>query len=371
MPSTLAIIGCYTTEQRKARGKALRSVTYPGWEPLGELPDANPSFQVIDPDKSVIYSVHGDMETASAYKLDPATGALSKLSEVAAGGKNGVALVRCPDAPYVFISNYSSGAVSALPVAPDGALGDAVFVLDLPGEPGPHRKEQPFGHPHDAIIDPSGKYLIVPDKGLDRVFAITWTPTGELSVASSVQTRPGAGPRHLKFHPNGKYAYAVGEIDSSVYSFAWDADAGEFTALHVVPALPSDYFPHSTTAEVIVDPAGRFVFVSNRGLNHVTRFAIDPDDPGKLTVLGWTDCGGPEPRFMTLSPDGSRLIVANEQGDNIVEFAIGGDGSLSEVARVSVISPSSIIFVETTASRHPGQVPGSRTKSGFSDEAGR
>jgi 6-phosphogluconolactonase (cycloisomerase 2 family) len=137
----------------------------------------------------------------------------------------------------------------------------------------------------------------------------------------------------------------VNEIDSTVCSLAWDVSSGEFTPKHVVPALPDDYFPHSTTAEVVVEPSGRYLYVSNRGLDALSRFAIDPADPSKLTLLGWTPTEGPEPRFMTLSPDGGRLVVANEQGDNIVEFDIdASNGDLLPASRIQTLSPCSIIF---------------------------
>lgn len=345
----VAIVGCYTTQERKARGKALTAYRYSpsGWEPLNELAGiVNPSFQCVDPVRNTVYSAHGDAEFASAYSLGQETGVIKALGEVDAGGNNGVALTICPNAPYVFVANYSSGSVASLPIAEDGGLRPAAFVLRLPGEPGPHRKEQPFSHPHDSVIDPTGSFLVVPDKGLDRVFVIAWNAdSGELRVVSTARVRPGAGPRHLKFHPSQPCAYVVNEIDSTVCAMAWDASVGELAPQHVVPALPDDYFAHSTTAEIVVEPTGRYLYVTNRGLDALTRFAIDPADPSQLTLLGWTSTQGREPRFMTLSPDGSRLVVANEQSDNIVEFAIDlTSGDLSVVHQIRTLSPSSIVF---------------------------
>lgn len=345
----VAIVGCYTTEERKARGKGLMVYRYStsGWEPLSELTGiVNPSFQCVDPVRNTVYSAHGDAELASAYSLGLDNRAIKALGQVAAGGNNGVALTLCPNAPYVFVANYSSGSVASLPIADDGGLHPAASVLRLPGEPGPHRKEQPFSHPHDTVIDPTGGFLVVPDKGLDRIFVIAWNAeNGELRVVSAAPMRPGAGPRHLKFHPSQPYAYVVNEIDSTVCAMAWDASAGEFAPEHVVPALPDDYFAHSTTAEIVVEPTGRYLYVTNRGLDALTRFAIDPADPSRLTLLGWTSTEGREPRFMTLSPDGSRLVVANEQSDNIVEFAIDqSSGDLSLAHQIRTLSPSSIVF---------------------------
>jgi 6-phosphogluconolactonase len=346
--SDVAVVGCYTTEERKARGKGLAVYRYSpvGWELIGELAGiVNPSFQCIDPVRNCVYSAHGDSGIASAYSIDQGTGALKALGEVSAGGTNGVALAVCPTAPHVFVANYSSGSVASLPIAEDGSLQPAAFVLELPGEPGPHRSEQPSSHPHDTVIDPTGRFLVVPDKGLDRVFVIAWNADGELRVVSAADMRPGAGPRHLKFHPDRPCAYVVNEIDSTVCAMAWDADAGVLTPEHVVPALPDDYFARSTAAEIVVDPTGRHLYVTNRGLDAVTRFAIDPVDPCRLTLQGWTPTEGREPRFMTLTPDGSRLVVANEQGDNIVEFVIDPtSGDLSVAHRFHALSPSSIVF---------------------------
>lgn len=346
---TVAVVGCYTTAERNARGKGLRVYRYSasGWEPLCELAGiVNPSFQCAGPRRDIVYSVHGDSGFASAYSLDQQTGAISALGEVVAGGSNGVALTVCPNAPYVFVANYSSGSVASLPIAEDGALRPAAFVLQLPGEPGPHRSQQQSSHPHDTVIDPAGKFLVVPDKGLDRIFVLGWNPgNGELRVVSTAQMRPGAGPRHLAFHPARPYAYVVNELDSTVCAMSWNASAGELTPRRVVTALPDDYFAHSTTAEIVVEPAGSYLYATNRGLDAVTRFAIDPSDPSRLTPLGWTSTEGRQPRFMTLSPDGSRLVVANEQGDSIVEFAIDlTSGDLSVAHQIQTLSPSSIIF---------------------------
>jgi 6-phosphogluconolactonase len=346
----LAIVGCFTTQERKARGTGLRVFRYTSgerWTHAARLDGiVNPSYLRADPKRGLVYAVHGDATVASAYAIDPVSGSVKPLGEADSAGRNGVAADLDPSGRFLFVANYSSGSVTTLPVNHDGSLADATHRLDLPGPTGPHRSEQATSHPHDAVIDPSGRFLVVPDKGLDRVFVLRPDErTGELSVASYVTVRPGSGPRHIAFHPKLPRAYVVNEIDSTVVSMAWDADAGSLTPLHVVPALPDSFFGHSTAAEIVLDPAGRFLYVSNRGADSVTRFSVD-NDGERLTLQGWVPAGGADPRYMTLSPDGTRLIVANEHGDSIVEFDVDlRSGGLAAGATVAAASPSAIVFL--------------------------
>jgi 6-phosphogluconolactonase len=349
-PAGLAVVGCFTTRQRQARGTGPRVFRYADgarWTPLGQLDGiVNPSFFRADPARNVIYAAHGDSNVASSYAVDPASGGLTPLGEADTKGANGVAVALHPSGRFLFVAGYSSGSVSTLPVKEDGSLADATHRLDLPGATGPHKTEQAASHPHDAVIDPSGQFLIVPDKGLDRVFVLRADElTGELSVVSHAATRPGAGPRHIAFHPVLPRAYAINEIDSTVVSLAWDPGAGRLAPLHVVPALPDSFFGHSTAAEIVVHPSGRFLYTSNRGADTVTRFEVD-EGGDRLTPRGWTPSGGREPRYMTLAPGGGRLVVANEQGDNITEFTIDPrDGTPHVAAAVATASPSAIAFL--------------------------
>ncbi len=346
----IAVVGCYTTAQREARGRGIEVYRCAGsepWERVGGLHGlVNPSFLRSDPETDVVYAAHGDSEFASAYALGPDAAGIIPLGQVRSGGRNGVAVALHPSKKFLFVANYSSGSVATLPVSPDGGLSDATLSLDLPGPRGPHRAEQAMSHPHDVVMDPSGRFLIVPDKGLDRVFVLRPDPTsGELSVASYATTRPGSGPRHVAFHPTLARAYVVNELDSTVTSFAWDAETGTLRPLHVEPALPDSFFEQSAAAEIVIGPSGRHLYVSNRGADTITRFSISPDGE-RLTVNGWTPTGGSEPRFMTLSPDEGRLMVANQQSDTIVELAIDPtDGDLDVVQVIEHASPSAIAFL--------------------------
>ena len=345
----LAIVGSFTTRERKARGTGInvfRHTYTVRWEPVGQLNGlVNPSYLYADPSRNLVYAAHGDADFASAYAIDPASGGITCIGEANSAGHNGVAIAMHPSGRFLFVANYSSGSITTLPINDDRSPSDASQRLDLPGPTGPHGVEQTMSHPHDVVMDPSGQFLIVPDKGLDRVFVLRPDDrSGELSVVSYAVLRPASGPRHIAFHPTLPRAYVVNEIDSTVASLAWDATTGALTPLHVAPALPASFFGPSAAAEIIVDPSGRFVYASNRGADSITRFSLDASGD-HLTLQGWVPSGGRGPRYVTLSPDGL-LVVANVQGDNIVEFEINPEtGDLTATNTIYTASPSSVAYL--------------------------
>jgi 6-phosphogluconolactonase (cycloisomerase 2 family) len=306
----------------------------------------NPSYLLADPARQVIFAAHGDAEFASSYAIDVESGRVSPLGQTASGGKNGVSVALHPSGRFLFVANYSSGSITTLPVEADGSLRDAAHRFELPGPTGPHRGEQDMSHPHDTIFDPSNRFLIVPDKGLDRVFVLGINnDDGRLLEISHVTLRAGSGPRHIKFHSTLPLAFVINEIDSTVAILRWDAEAGILVPLHVTAALPSIFFGENTAAEIVIDRSGRFIYASNRGKNVVTHFALS-DGGEELHPVGWTSTQGRTPRFMTLSPNGEWLLVANEQSDTIVAFSINEkDGTLAPKMTLATASPSSIVFL--------------------------
>ena len=347
-PLGLAFVGCFTTERRRARGQGIDVYRTGGglqdWTHLGRVEGlTNPSFLVTDPQRGVVYTVQGDGEAASAFAA-AADGTLRALGSAATGGTNSVHQALDPSGRFLIVANYASGSVALLPVRPDGGLEPVCHVLPMPGEPGPHRTEQAGAHPHHVVLAPEGRHAIVPDKGLDRVFVLGLEGK-RLVIASQTAMRPGAGPRHIAFHPDRPLAFLVNELDSSIATCRWDGTAGTLTPLHLVPTLPPDFFGASTAAAIVVTPDGRFVYASNRGQDGIARFRVDAD-AGRLDPAGWTQAGGRDPRFMTLSPDGRHLLVANEQGDSLVEFAIDpGSGDLTRTGSRPSLSPCTVAFL--------------------------
>jgi 6-phosphogluconolactonase len=348
----LALVGCFTTERRKARGKGIDIYTIDpisgAWAPAGHVGDlVNPSFLVTDTARRVLYAVHGDADYVSAFSIDIENAALRPISKAASGGMNGVHQALDPTGKFLVVANYASASVALLPVRPDGGLGDVVQLLELPGEPGPHRTEQTIAHPHHVVFDPSGEFIVIPDKGVDRVFVLRLdAAAAKLSLVGHAAMRPGAGPRHLVFHPTLPFAFVVNELDSTVATCRWHAETGVLEPLHLVAALPPDFFGASTTAAIVITPDGRHIYVSNRGQDGITRLAFDAAAK-RLTVSGWTPANGRDPRFMTLNPEGDRLIVAAEQGDRIVQFTISKvDGDLMRVGDdLPSASPCTVTFI--------------------------
>ncbi len=345
-----AFVGSFTTEARKARGTGIGIYKIDGdsWDDAGQIGGlVNPSFLVSDPQRGVLYAVHGDFDFASSFWLDLETGELRLLSQAATGGVNGVHQALTASGRFLLVANYASGSVAVLPVKPDGTLRPFIELLELPGEPGPHRHEQRGSHPHHIVLDPSGRYFLVPDKGLDCVFTLAFNEEAKrLRIVSRATMRPGAGPRHIAFHPHEDVAFLVNELESSLVLCRWDAATGTLAPVQQCSTLPERFFGASTAAAVAVTPCGRFVYASNRGQDGIACFEYDSEGQ-RIIPLHWTPSGGRDPRFITLSPDGTQIIAANEQGDSLAFFDIDqNDGTLNrQGGTLPRLSPSTIAFL--------------------------
>src|SRR5215467_6146445 len=278
-----AYVGSFTTAQRNARGDGINvyrvDPTTGDWTHIQHIGDlVNPSFLALSPDQRFLYSVHGDEDYATAFALDPATGQAKLLNRAKTGGKNGVREAVDPSGKFLVVANYASGNVAVLPIAPDGSLKDQQQVVQLPGEPGPHKVEQTSSHPHDIVFDHSGRFVLVPDKGLDRIFVFRFdAATGRLDPTEqgSVKSRPGAGSRHLAFHPKLPIVWVLNELDSTIATYRFDTEHGTLTALQVMSTLPDEFTGYSTAAEIAVKSGT--VYASNRGDDSVAWFKVFPN----------------------------------------------------------------------------------------------
>jgi 6-phosphogluconolactonase len=230
----------------------------------------------------------------------------------------------------------------------DGTLGERADLATLPGDPGPNRKEQASSHPHDCPFDPAGRFILVPDKGLDRVFAFRFDATGGKLTPNDppfIATREGAGPRHIAFHPTMPFAYVIDELDSTMTTYRYDPARGALQPVQVAPTIPPSFTGNNTGAEVAVAPSGQFVYGSNRGHDSIVIFAVDRAQ-GSLTPVGWEPTQGKTPRFFGLAPGANFLYAANQDSDTIVTFRINqATGRLAPTSQiVKVGSPVSIVF---------------------------
>jgi 6-phosphogluconolactonase len=344
-------VGSRTSSERNARGDGI-SVYHcePGSGHLrqvqvhGDL--VNPSFLALNRAGDRLYAVHGDCEDISAFKVDAATGNIELLNRQSLQGKNPVHLALDPTERFVVVSNHITSALAVLPLSAEGSLGGLIQLVKLEGAPGPHRKEQPFPKPHFNPFDPSGQFVIVPDKGLDKVFSFRFE-AGKLRPAAvpEMLAREGSGPRHLAFHPRQPWAYVVNELDSTVTACGFHHGTGALTPFQITTALADTYTGNSRASEIAVHPMGHTVYASNRGEDTIAVFSIDQAN-GRLTLVQSKPCEGKTPRFFALSPDGQWMFVLNEDSDSIVSMRVDPSaGRLSDtVATINCGSPVCMVF---------------------------
>ncbi|WP_232072434.1 lactonase family protein [Paraburkholderia pallida] len=351
-----AYVGSRTTRERNARGEGISvfqvDAQTGALAPVQLVKDlVNPSFLALSRDGEHLYAVHGDLSDISAFKVDKASGNLTFINRQSTEGKNPVHLAIEPAGRYVIVSNHIGASLAVLPIAADGSLEPLTQLVHLEGPIGPHRIEQKQAKPHFNPFDPSGRFVLVPDKGLDRTFSFRFE-NGQLTPADPpfVVSREGAGPRHLAFHPDGRYAWVVNELDSTVTTYRYDASNGALTPLQVLSSLPDTYTGNSRGSEIEVDRSGRFVYASNRGDDSIAIFRIDPTN-GHLHFVSAEPTLGKTPRFIASTPDGRFMYALNEDSDTIVAFSIDAQsGRLAPTGFVaSSGSPVCMVFSQRQA----------------------
>lgn len=351
-PPTVMYVGSFTGEGR-GHGDGLsvfnRRRESDAWtrvQVLADLPD--PSFIIVDRQRRFLYSAHGDGTQATAYRIDPANGRLSVLNQQPTGGRNGVHLAIDATDRFLAVTNYATGSLALLPINPDGSLAPLADLATMTGAPGPHRTQQESSHPHHCPFDRAGRFIVVPDKGLDKVFVYRLdTDRRKLvpAIPPAIDARSGAAPRHVAFHPAQPYAYVINELDSTITTYRCDPEHGVLEARQVHTTLPSSYTGNNTGAEIVVAPSGRFLYGSNRGHDSIAVFAIEAST-GLLTSIGWEPTRGNTPRFFTLDPPATHLYAANQNSDTVVVFRIDQvTGKLTPADQtVNIASPTTIAF---------------------------
>lgn len=314
----------------------------------------NPSFLAVHPSRRLLYAVSeiGNYEgrktgAVSAFSIDAASGKLTFLNRVSSGGGGPCHLVVDQTGKNVLVANYGGGSVAVLPIQSDGTLAEAsAFVQHTGSSVNPKRQQQP--HAHSINVSANNRYAVAADLGLDQVLVYRFDATKGLLSANQppfAKVKPGAGPRHYAFHPNGRFAYTINELHSTVTAFAWNGRRGTLAELHTASTLPEDFKDVSHTAEVQVHPSGRFLYGSNRGHDSIAVFAIDRK--GTLNPVERVSTGGKTPRNFGIDPTGSYLFAANQNSDNVVVFRIDkASGRLTPTGTVlEVYAPVCVKFV--------------------------
>jgi 6-phosphogluconolactonase len=284
-----------------------------------------PAYFVIHPDKLHLYTCNsGRPGGVSAYSIDPHTGQLTLLNHKPSGGADTSYISLDRTGRFVLIANYEGGNLAVFALEPDGSLGDrTAFVQHTGHSVNPKRQMHAFAH--SIITDPTNRFAVVCDLGIDKVFVYRFDEkTGSLAGSPFIaDVTPGAGPRHPVFHPNGRWVYVLTEIGSTVIAFNWDSAAGTLSEFQTVSALPDDFKGVSASAEIAIHPNGKFLYASNRGADSIAIFTID-QDTGRLTPAGHVSSEGETPRNFAIDPTGRWMIVTNHDSDNAVVFSVDG-----------------------------------------------
>jgi len=302
-----------------------------------------PAFFVIHPDGQHLYTCNsGSPGGVSAYKIERATGQLTLLNKEPAGGGDPSYICLDHTGRHVLFANYEGGNIAVFALKPDGSLGErTAFVQHTGSSVDPRRQKHAYAH--SIIVDPTNRFALVADLGVDRLFVYRFDEkTGSLQPNDPpfAIIRPGSGPRHVKFHPNGRWVYLISEMGCTVTAFHWDSAHGALTEFQTVSTLPADFKGISNCAEIEVHPNGRFLYGSNRGHDSLAVFTIDPDT-GRLALLEHVSTQGKTPRNFAFDPTGKWIICTNHGSDNAVVFRVDeATGRLTPAGPpVSVPSP--------------------------------
>jgi 6-phosphogluconolactonase len=312
------------------------------WEAKGIL---NPSYLEIHPQQKFLYTVNevqsfGGQEGGgvSALSINPASGELNLLNTYSSHGQDPCYISIEQTGRFALVANYSGGSVALFPIHPDGQLGPASDVIQHSGS-SVHPERQTGPHAHCILPDPKNRFAIAVDLGLDKLLVYEMDlEHGKLNVHAEGNVQAGAGPRHLTFHPNGRYAYLINELNSTLMSYRYHSESGSFEELQTVSTLPEDFTGENLCAAIHVAPDGKYLYASNRGYDSIICFRID-ENTGMLTYRSHISTGGQEPRDFAIDPSGSFLLAANQKSHTIVTFEIDAEsGELSRTVHEAKLS---------------------------------
>ena len=350
-------IGTYT---RGSKSKGIYRMTF---DPkTGELTEpvlagetVNPTFLAIHPTRKFLYAVNEVEDFVKGKRVGGVSafaigteGGLTLLNARSSGGGGPCHVITDKAGKNALVANYGGGSCGVLPIGTDGKL-SPLSGFDQHEGSGPDKGRQEGPHAHSINLDAAEKFAFVADLGLDKIFVYRYDAkkgTITPSKPAFASTPPGGGPRHLAFHPDGKFAYTNNEMGSSVTAMTYDGEAGRLAPIQTITTLPRPTKGNST-AEIVVHPSGKFLYCSNRGHNSIAIFAIDPET-GRLTAKGFQGEGINVPRNFVLSPDGTFCLVANQDGHSVIVFRVNGEtGALEPTkAKVAVQAPVCLRFAK-------------------------
>ncbi|MGH9873945.1 MAG: lactonase family protein [Pyrinomonadaceae bacterium] len=350
----LVYVGTYTSG--KSEGIYLYSLNLTS----GELSHVSttkgvvdPSFLALAPSRRFLYAVN-ELENfegkksgaVSAFAVDQRTGQLRFLNQQPSLGGAPCYVEIDSAGRFALVANYFGGNVAVLPVKRDGRLGPATDMQQYQGS-SVHPENQLSPHAHCIVLDAANRFAYSCDLGTDKIMIFRFDArSGKLRAGEqpSVTVKPGSGPRHLAFHPSGKYMFVLNELTSTVTAFARDQRKGSLKELQTLTTLPEGFTGANSGADIHVSSDGRFLYSSNRGHHSIAIFMID--GRGALTAVGHELTGGSTPRNFGIDPTGAFLLAANQKSDNIVVFKLDRKtGRLSPTGHVAQVpSPVCLKF---------------------------
>src|SRR5690606_32348560 len=332
-------------------------------ELIQTVPSDNPSFLALSPDQRFLFAINevADFEgeevgSVEAYRIDPDNGEITLINRRALPGSIPAHLAVDPSGEWLVVALYMGGSYVVMPIGEDGSLGAPTDEVVQEGS-GPNQERQEAPHPHATTFDPAGRYLATADLGIDKI-EIFELQDGKLAKVSDAAMAPGAGPRHVAFHPDGTMLYVINELNATIAALPYEADSGKLgEPVATVATVPGDFPGAKSTAEILVHPSGKFLYGSNR------RFADHPA-ADSLAVFRLDEEGMPErsplvtegialARPAQLDPTGTCLHVLNQKRDGVVQFARGQEtAELTPTGNVAALpAPVSLLFTPRNSRR--------------------
>ena len=318
------------------------------------IESTSPSFLALHPAGKFLYAANEvnsfdgkPVGGVTGFAIDSSNGNLSKIDSQPSGSPGPCYVKVDATGQALLVANYGGGSVASFPLDASGHIGVAASHMVHQGS-GPIKSRQSAPHAHSIDLDPANKFALVNDLGLDQTLVYQFDADKATLTPNAVpfaKSQPGAGPRHLAFHPNGRFVYVINELDSTVAVSVYDPDKGMLIPFQVISTLPAEGVKGSTTAEIAVHPSGRFVYGSNRGADTLAIYAVNPTS-GQLALVGFQPTGGKTPRNFAIEPSGKYLLAANQDSGNVVVFRIHPQsGTLQQVGDpVAVPVPVCIQF---------------------------
>jgi 6-phosphogluconolactonase len=353
----LLFVGTQTVE-----GSTSHGIYMYRWEPAsGELQAAglaaesdNPTFLAIDPDAQYLYAANeiASFEAqasgaVSAFAIDHDAAKLKAINKVLSLGTGTCHVTVDHLGRAAFCANYSGGSATSFVLSYNGQISDPVSHFQYSGH-GPNKERQEAPHTHRVTVSPDNRFLLVNDLGLDCIHIYHLDDKNAKLTPNQPRqwtATPGSGPRALRFHPNGRFAYCVHELVSQVEVLEWDREKGTLQSVQKVSLIPDGYHGLTRGCDIVITRDGHYAYAANRDYDCLVSFAVDAKD-GRLTLLARGSCGGKIPRHLALDPTERWVLVANEQSDLIAVFARDEKtGKLAESGKSFPISkPQCLVF---------------------------